>query len=41
MTLEQFEFLVLGIVALTILTAFIKIGSSTNISRDTDEFKHE
>lgn len=41
MTLEQFEFLVLGIVALTILAAFIKIVSSTNISRDTDEFKHE
>lgn len=41
MTLEQFEFLVFGIVVLTILAAFIKMFSSTDASRDTDEFKHE
>lgn len=41
MTLEQFEFLVLGICTLTILAAFIKIVSSADFSRDTDESDHD
>lgn len=41
MTLGQLQLLVIIPIAIVIVVSYIKIFSSTNISRDTDEFKHE